>query len=321
MGIIVTVVVLLLGCSNESTLDSLNQAFCLNEEAPVFYACKAIDTTKISFSFSQPVTVKSLSFEPSLDITAVEEGAVVTVSYMERDKAGGERVVADILVEDERGNTLNVLVPFRTLNKTLPNVLITEIRTEYSKPRVEFVEFKPLASGNLGALRLFIASNGRTEPIFEFPPVEVQSGEYIVLHLRKLDERAENEYDFVEETVVKESDSTKGRDFWVESNKELLRKTDAVFFMDQNDNIIDAVVIDAETGGKYQTLIADAVDVCVQQGAWNGDAVPSQGTTATRTISRLPSDADSNSADDWFIAATGKASPGGQNTTEQYHAP
>jgi hypothetical protein len=39
---------------------------------------------------------------------------------------GGERILADILVEDKDGNTLNVLVPFRSRNENFPSFIITE---------------------------------------------------------------------------------------------------------------------------------------------------------------------------------------------------
>jgi alcohol dehydrogenase class IV len=66
-------------------------------------------------------------------------------------------VSTDILVEDKNKNTLNVLISFRTRNDRMPEVVINEIRTAYSNPRVEFIELKTTSAGNLGGMRLFAA--------------------------------------------------------------------------------------------------------------------------------------------------------------------
>ncbi|MDR2535784.1 MAG: hypothetical protein LBD29_07105, partial [Treponema sp.] len=171
---------------------ALQQVFGVTAEAPVFLNCKAVSEKEIDFEFSVPVTVLSLRFDPPMPVESINEGALVQVN-VNQDLRCGERVTTDIVVEDTRKNTLNVLVPFRTRNDRLPAFVITELRTEYSKPKAEFIEIKTLSAGNLGALRLFIASNGLTIPVFEFPPAEVRAGEYIVIHLRSIEEGLVNE--------------------------------------------------------------------------------------------------------------------------------
>jgi hypothetical protein len=243
--------------------------------------------------------------------------------------------MADILVEDRNGNTLNVLVPFRTRNDDFPSFVITEIRTEYSKPKVEFVELRMLTAGNLGALRMFIAASGLDAPFFEFPPAAVSAGEYVVVHLRTLDPASVNETggDLADTPYTKDNEAQPdARDFWIpESKKHLSKKAGAVFFTDQDDRIIDAVMFGESAAGPVwqDEKMARAAELLGNAGAWiaaDGNipgpaaAVLSKDTSATRSICRDEAAADGNSAADWYITATSGATPGKPNNTKRYIA-
>jgi hypothetical protein len=315
-------------CSSAGTETALQKVFGTNTKAasPVFLSCKADSPSAITFRFSLPVTLVSAHFEPALEIVSVTNGDAITFT-LGTEERGGELISADVLVEDEHKNTLNVLLQFRSRNDRLPDFLITELRTEASKPKGEFVELNMLGDGNLGALRLFAATND--EPLFEFPPVEVKKGEYVVIHLRTYEEA------MVDETgsSLSASQGTEAlataRDFWIPESKERLRKTDAVYLMDQDDRIIDAVLFTETPGswGKNSGALEKAAELFGEQGVWlaqNGavpapeDAVSSTATTATRSISRDESRKDDNTAADWYITATSGATPGKANSTKRY---
>jgi hypothetical protein len=290
-----------------------------------------VSDREINFFFSGPVKVVSLNFDTGADVESIEEGEKVTV-YFSESLREGEKITADMLVEDERRNSLNVLVPFRTRNNRLPDMIINELRTENSKPKVEFVEFRTLSPGNLGALRLFIAGHSLEKPVYEFPPTEVKAGEYIVLHLRA------TETGWADETgddlaLSGGTDASKSaRDFWINGNEKLLHKNDAVYLLDQDDVIIDAVLLSeiADPWWNKQDL-ATAAELLGGQGAWlpsgdagenyipgPADAVISTGTTATRTISRDESIGNNRRAGDWYIVATSSATPGTTNSTKRW---
>ncbi|MDR1443301.1 MAG: hypothetical protein LBI94_00300 [Treponema sp.] len=126
-----------------------------HSQTPAYLGCKAAGPREFQFNFSLPVQVLAFNAEPPLPVQEITGGDTVRVILSE-DIPGGEPYTADILVKDDEGNTLNVLVPFRSRNEQVPQILINELRTEYSKPKTEFVELKTLEAGNLGALRLFI---------------------------------------------------------------------------------------------------------------------------------------------------------------------
>jgi uncharacterized membrane protein YgcG len=316
-------------CSTEIAVE---QVLGASTASPVFLSCRAISSTEVAFKFSEPVKVLSLNFEPNIEVDSIGEGADVSIN-LKQALGEGESLLADILVEDEGKNTLNVLVPFRGRNNRIPSLLINELRTESSTPKVEFIEMRTLGAGNLGALRLFIAGNSIQEPIFEFPPTEVGQGEYIVVHLRTV------ETDTVNETGADLGASAgtealpEARDFWVPAVDKSFHKTDAVYLLDQDDKVLDCVVLSEKSdAGWSKEVFADAAKFLAEQSAWlpvNGsagmvpgpsDAVISAKTTNTRTICRDDSEgaADTNKAADWYITASSNASPGKKNSTKRY---
>jgi hypothetical protein len=324
-----------MGLGISCSLEESMQVLGTRSQTPVFLNCKAVSAREIQFRFSGPVRVLSFAADPPLPVGTIEAGETVQVS-LSGDIPGGELFTADILVEDERGNTLNVLVPFRSRNETMPRLVINELRTEYSgtgaSPKSEFVEFIALEGGNLGGLRLFIAGNTKKPMTFEFPPAETSAGEYIVLHLRILS----GDTGAVNETgdnlgLSGGYDAKPGaRDFWIAGSEKLLHSTDAVYLLDQDDQVIDAVMLSLTPDPWWaKDHFVQAADMLYQQGAWVAaggeipsptDAVSAAGVTATRTICR-DTEADSNTLDNWYTTVTSGATPGTANNPNHYVAP
>jgi hypothetical protein len=315
-------------CSAET---AVQQLLGLSAEAPEFLECRAISPTEISFRFSLPVTVSSLHFEPELEVDSVDQGELVTVTLRE-PLSGGERFIADILVTDEGGNTLNVLAPFRSRNDEMPRLVINEIRTEYSKPKVEFVELKTLTAGNLGGIRLFLAETGTEEPFYEFPPVRAAAGEYIVVHLRSLDPNSVNETgdDLGATPYTKENEAwPDSRDFWIpDAKKHLTKKAGMAYLLDQDNEVLDAILWSEGADPWWpDEKLAGAAEFLLSKDAWINsrgdisgpdDAVSSAYTTATRSISRDEDAPDTNGPADWYITAASSATPGKKNSTKKY---
>ena len=309
--------------------EAATQILGKSSRAPLFLSCKAVSGTEIDFEFSLPVRVVSLHFDPSVEIVSIEEGSTVRVNF-DAGLGPGERLTANMLAEDEHGNTINVLVTLRTRNERIPRLLINELRTEYSRPRAEFIEFKILESGNLGALRVFIASNDKAPLVYEFSPVEVSAGEYILLHLRTMEDANKDEYG----SNLDESGGTDAvagvRDFWVPGTVKLLRKTDAVYALDHDDEVLDAVML-AENPDPWwnRDHFAEAAEFLFEKGAWSSldgkiagpkDAVNSFNirTAMTRSVSRDESAADTNTLADWYITATSGITPGKPNNPARF---
>ena len=296
-------------------------------EAPplVFLACAAVSQTRIDFEFSIPVQVISLSFDPPLEIESVEEGGAVSVHLGENLKPG-QRLTAEITAEDEFGRMISAPAALIIKNDRIPVLRINELRTEFVRPRSEFIEFKMMTAGNLGSLQVFIAGNYKSPLVYEFQPVEVAEGEYVVLHLRTLEDVCTDEYgDNLDESAGTDSSPT-ARDLWIPGSTKMLHKTDAVYVTDQEGRVLDAVMI-SETPDPWwaKDYFAEAAEFLFSQGAWKSpsgevcgpaEAVNTSeiNTSGTRSVSRVESADNTNTRADWYVTPQGGATPGLPNS-------
>lgn len=209
-----------------------------------------------------------------------------------------------------------------------PVLQINELRTEYNsgQARAEFIEFRANAVVNLDGMRVFIASNNRNPLVYEFSSVEIGEYEYVVLHLRTLDASSKDEYgENLNESGGRDASPT-ARDFWVPGNTKLLRKTDIVYVLDRDDNVVDAVMIAEKPEQEWpRDYFTETAAFLFNQGAWKSaegtfpvpaDAVDSSGikTSLTRSISRDETTAFTRTAADWYITAIGGVTPGMRNS-------
>jgi hypothetical protein len=302
--------------------------------APIFLYCKTVSQNEIVFGFSQPVTMVDFCLIPEmereiaseLECEITEEGRTITVSLAE-DLESGQILTADFLAEDAYGNSVEKRVRFSSTPTSAPALQINELRTEYSgssnPKKAEYIEFKMLSDGNLGALRVFAEGYDKDPLIYEFAPVEVKKGEYVVLHLRTLEESCKNEYgENLNESGGTDSCPT-ARDLWIPGlDKKQLHKTDAVYVLDQNDWVLDAVMISEKPDPSWnKTYFAKAAEFLFNQGAWESpqggicnplNAVDSSGikTAATKSISRYEAAENTHTAADWYITTAGGITPG-----------
>jgi len=316
-------------CATGTGSDIAGRIIGNKSESPVFLSCKAVSETEIDFCFSQPVKVVSLHFSPEIKTDNVENGSTVRVTFC-NGPGPGKKLIADLLAEDSKGNTINVLVPFLTRNNRIPPLRINELRTENSKPRYEFIEFKTLKAGNLGALRLFIAGNYKAPMVYEFPSVEVDGSEYITLHLRTTEGSNRDELGKDLEESGGTDSSPAARDLWIPGSSKLLHNTDAVYLLDQDDHVIDAVMLSEKADSWWgKDYFAEAAEFLFKEGAWKSpvekvccpaDAVSSADTTPTQTICRDETlSANSGTAADWYITAKSSATPGKPNNPKRYN--
>jgi len=361
IAIICFLVTLLLafGCSNpsneneEAELDSLGPSLESNDEEELvtsdsdldmdseeeeqeipiveppmaeFLSARFISGTEIEFEFSSSVTVLSLSFDPFVEVDSVEGGSTVKVS-LEEETAPAMQLTVEIIAEDEWENAITVEVPLISKNNHVPKLQINELRTEHSNPKAEFIEFRIVSDGNLGALRVFAASNSKNPMVYQFAPVEVIAGEYVVLHMRTFDESCVDEFGDLDESGGTDSCPT-ARDFWISGSTELLRKTDAVYVLDQDDRVLDAVMFSEKPDPAWgKDSLAAAAEFLFAKGAWTSpsgkicspeDAVDSSKTSPTRSISRDETVDNTGTKADWYITANSNATPGLPNSTVRY---
>jgi len=317
--------------SNEEDAATAVMMLGSSSQAPVFRECRAVSENEIEFEFSGPVKITSLNFEPVLKVASIENGSTVRVT-LEENTEPGILLTADLLAEDGNRNTINVLVPLRARNNRMPTLVINELCTEASNEKTEFIELKMNSDGNLGAMRVVILgnSNASKRTIYEFMPVEVKKSDYVVIHLRTVEQSCINENNGdIKESSSKNS-SPSAWDFYVPGSTKLMQQAaTAVYVLDQDDNVLDAVMISENQDTWWKKdYYAEAAGFLFEKGAWKSadgkvcgpaDAVNSGTTTNTRTICRDETVEDTNTAADWYIVYTSNATPGKPNSSRRWN--
>lgn len=313
------VAVVLSGCAPEAVLQG---TLSVDTAPPGFVSVGCPDPDRLDLVFSEAVTLSALRFSPSVEVSSVADGAMkVSVTFSSPLREGAPYVV-DLVAEDAEGNSLSVLAPFRGRNDRPPRVVINEIRTEYSKPKVEFLEFLILRGGQLGGLSVVSSALGPSTPLYVFPPVLVEEGDLIVLHLRTVEAGVVDEVENPAASGGIEA-SPQAWDFWIPGSTKRLRKTDGVAILDGDGYPLDAVLFSESPEGTWKKEELRVFSTFLAEGgAWEGasselnpgDGVPSQDLAPTRTLCRRSGAEDTDGPRDWYVTATGKATPGGVNS-------
>jgi len=304
-----------------------------SSSALLFLNCRAVSQDEVEFDFSRPVTIKYLNFEPEMPVDSMESGSTVKVKFKEKPESG-KLINANLLAEDGKKNTLNALVSFRARNDRMPKLVINEICAETASAaagkKEEFIEFKTKSAGNLGAMRVVINGNSTAakKTVYEFSPLEVKKDEFLVLHLRAYNSDSIDEYGERLDESAGVNATAAARDFWMRGEAKLLHKTAMIYVLDQDDNVIDAVIL-SENPDPWWTkdYFAETAEFLFNSGAWKSpdggvcgpqDAVASGKTTNTRTICRDETVEDSNTAKDWYVTDTSCATVGKPNNPKRY---
>ena len=284
-----------------------------------------ISEHEISVSFTAPITVSRAAAilpddpETEIPVTWKEVLASKDIVFLLGESVGiGNRAALSATVIDGRGNSLSFSMPFTGFNSRPPVLRINEVRTEYSKPKVEYIELFVVQEGNLGGVELTNAMN-TVRPFYEFPAVEVLAGDFIVYHLRSVEEGLVDEIALRDESPGIDARSS-ARDFWDTLTSAPLKKTNVLLLKNRKGGqLLDALLLCEEGRTEWPNeTVRLAAEEAALAGAWLPgplveDAFCSTGTTVTRTIGRNPFSADTELSGDWKISATSKCSPGATN--------
>lgn len=315
-------------CSCCSLDEEIVSQWGMDVSCPHLVSLSPADETCVKADFTQPVRVVASSLRtdiedgPDLPVAPADTALSTAVSFLLPAAPGpGKKALLSATVEDARGNRLSFAVPFVGWNSRVPRLAVNEIRCVYSKPRVEFVELLVLEDGNLGGVAIENPGNAAS-PVWTFPSVEVSRGDFVVYHLRSIEEGLVDEVSpgLVSAGTDARADAV---DFWDDQSKAPLKKTGGILVRERVDGkILDAAfwAEDGKDSWPNPGLEAAAAEA-VSQGSWGpdagiGSAVPSLGTTATRTLCRDRFSGgveDTDSAADWRVCATGKSSAGAEN--------
>lgn len=237
-----------------------------------------------------------------------------TASYiLEKQTDVGMEYILEGQISDVNGNSLTFSIPFTGFNDNPAKIILSEVRNAYGTASVkdsmgvsqkvhrsEYVEVYVLKSGNLCGFEICSAADGDDRK-FVFPSINVNAGEYITVHMRKVDAEGFDAEGMVSELgsdfslSTHEDSCSVSRDLWSDNTKAVFADSDIVYIK----NIYDGSVVDALVYAKSSvemwkesfneiTARIDASEI------WNGGAFPENGvssdnitsTAATRSFSR-----------------------------------
>lgn len=302
---------------------------------------------QLALCFSEAVTLDELKLykdevvlcqEDQLSLEFLGTKALISIAQ-DVSLQAGEGYGLSGIATDSVGNSLSFYVPFYGYNENVPTLILSEVRTKNTKPKVEFVELYALTSGNIAGVTLYSANDDSLGE-YVLPAAEVNAGEYIVVHFRTYEEQAAG---CVNETgedlnVSTAPDSCKDvRDLWVPGEKARLGDSDVILLRNRSGGtIVDMVAFANSSLTEWKTqAFALAITEGIEDGAWQGGRNPEQvacsdGITETRTISRqnipLIQDAiqngeplPNNDSTCWLVTKTSSASPGKENSSQPYN--
>lgn len=303
---------------------------------PVFIAAELQDSRNMSIEFSEPVTMSRELFTavPELPLASSESsGNALLLTFGENMEPGREYSI-ELTVEDEAANSHTLLVKVYGFNPRVPELILNEITTQGSTANPDKVELKALSSGNTAGVAVYEGTIDFWDQLKVLPPVEVQAGDYLVLHFKPV-----GTTDEIDETTSKidcmaEDASDYGWDFWLEGGSGLSGNNGVVsVYTHTAGELLDGFLYSNRTSssdedyrGFGSAATMEKADQLWLQGGWEiagrlpapEDAVNPDDSTATRSMGRLPGAADSDSSADWQIVDTGESSFGYENSTLLY---
>ena len=312
--IIVSAVVLLLvvlSCRTEPGLSEIVNFFtgedCL---APVLLAVRSESGSIIRLEFDEPVKVYGKSFEPS---TARADGRYVFVS-LTRSLPPGERYLVSGRVKDYSGNSVGFSISVWGLNPRLPEMAINEFTTKGTAKSPSRTELRVLENGNLCGIALYAGIPDDYDAYVMFGDIEVYKDDLVVIWWTEslpegVMQREQGVWNFCSESAGKPS-TNNGVFTLCESPSPGAVVLDAVVYSNYSQSHEGFGTKSALERARWVTEI----------GAWEGEAVDTSASTATRSVCRNPEAGDSDCSSDWFVTVTSGSTFGAANTSEAFQS-
>ena len=257
------------------------------------------------------------------------EGRLVAVVVVtEQPFAAGRSYTLHTTARDRRGNTTTFVARFWGFNPRPPGLVINEFTPKGSKKRRDAIELYVTAAGNLGGVTLYDGVAGDYRDQVVLPPVEVAAGDYIVIHATT-DGLGEDEVDGPDSSGHEQAVAG-AWDFWLAEGGGLSGNNGVItVYAAPDGGLIDGVIYSnrtSESDDRYRGFGSKATmqraDTLAELGGWQfageqiapEDAIDSDATTSTRSLSRASSSADTDSAADWHTVPTRGATFGAPNS-------
>jgi len=338
----IAAIFLMLSCSC-TPLSGYRELMNTDIHPPIILGAETASDDCFIFEFSEQIIPVQNSFK-FFPPTGIERVAISSISessdqkellyiYTETSIPPGSRCMVEGEVKDPSGNTLFFSAAVYGWNDSIPDLVINEFTTQGSSAHPDRVELFALSTGNTAGITFFDGVNSDRNQRVILPPIEIQKGEFIVIHCGKETEFSLSETLSTSESLSKFA-SDSAWDVWIESGEGLSGNNGIIsLYTSPQGSLIDAVLYsnrnsgsDTNYKGFGSRALLNRVVVLADQEGWEPsdfDIIPEDGinpdnSTATRSMCRISPDTDTDSRDDWYIVPTGKSTFGEINFAGVY---
>jgi len=302
---------------------------------PQVESVEAVDPTHMQVRFDEDATLlaQRTRISPALAIAGVRSDGRLTIITGEA-QVPGRPYVLETEALDARGNSSSFMAEFFGFNGNVPALLINELTPRGSSTHPDLTELAVLSDGNMGGVVLYNGTPGSYESRLIFPALAVRKGSFLVVHWKPAGMPGE-----VDETGDPSSSfgldvCSTAWDFWVRGSTGLGGNNGVLALYERSGgSCIDAVLYSnrtSESDARYRGFgsaeMLSRAEEAVRDGAWKAagarvtpeDAVSPEGSTGTRSLCRRADGADTDTAADWHVVPTSKASFGKANSDEVF---
>ncbi len=303
---------------------------------PLLLGADMLGKDLVAVRFDEVVRAADQEFSASEDLVIAEvlsEESDLLIRFL-NPPGPGDPFSLEGAVEDDHGNTNRFIVDLHGHNDNPARLLLNELVIQGSGNNPDLVELVVTEGGSLGGMVVYEGTKSTHDSSFVFPDIEVNEGDFILLHYKPEGDEAEaDEIDDITASAGKNA-SDDARDFWIPDGDGLTGTNGAIsVYTSRSGSVQDAVIYSNRTResdenyrGFGSRKVLAQVDELGAAHAWLGagellfpeDAVWSDNSTATRSLNRDRDRADSDTALDWYTTATRGATPGSPNSRERY---
>ncbi len=302
---------------------------------PVIESVCSTGPAEITICFDEEASLipEKTRITPGLTVLETTGPSKTIVVRVDRQQPGLEYALEGE-ASDASGNTAAFLASFYGFNPNVPRLVINELITQGTTDHPDMLEIKVLSNGDMGGVTLYQGTPGSFDDRLVFPSFPVRQGEFIVVHFKPSGDGTEiNETSDTASSGGVDACAT-AYDFWVAGGRGISGNNGVLsVYQRPGGNLVDGVLYsnrNSTSDEKYlgfgsAAMLARAEEV-VRDGGWRisgkrvspEEAVNPDGSTSTRSLCRSSGSADTDSAADWHIVPTRKASWGRDNTDEVY---
>ncbi len=302
---------------------------------PVVISVCATGPTEISVEFDEETVMPAdkVRISPALHVTETEEQSSIVVVRSETQRPG-QIYTLEGEAQDGKGNVASFVAEFYGYNPRVPRMLLNEFTPRGTTDHPDLLEIKVTSAGDMGGVVLYQGTPGSFDDRLVFPSFAVVPGTFILVHFKPSGDAAE-----VNETTDATASggidaSPQAFDHWVAGGQGLGGNNGVLTLYERpGGKLLDGALYSNRTSSSDERYLGFGsaatlarAEELARDGGWRfagqrvspEDALSPEGSTSTRSICRSSTSVDTDSAGDWHIVPTRKASFGAENSDEVY---